>query len=182
MDPFIIIDKYYQNLPVARKILINHSSAVAEKAVMIAKMLKLEDRKVQFIYEAAMLHDIGIFLTDASDIGCYGQHPYICHGYLGHDLLLKEGYPDHAKVCERHTGAGISKEEIVSGNLPIPNRSMLPKTLAEEIITYADKFFSKDPNSQKNERSVKKIRENLSKHGPDKVDKFNEWHQSFKVS
>lgn len=182
MDPFIIIEKYYHDLPVAREILIVHSSAVAKKAVMIARMLKMKKKKIQFIFEAAMLHDIGMYLTDAPDIGCSGPYPYICHGYLGHDLLVKEGYPDHAKVCERHTGTGISKKEIILRALPIPNRSMKPKNLAEEIITYADKFFSKDRDKLGIEKSVKKIREKLSKHGPDKVEKFNEWHKSFKVS
>lgn len=129
-----------------------------------------------------MLHDIGMYLTDAPEIGCSGPYQYICHGYLGHDLLVREGFPDHAKVCERHTGTGISKKEIIRRNLPIPNRSMKPKSLAEEIITYADKFFSKDPDKLEIEKSAKKIREKLSKHGQDKVEKFNEWHKSFKVS
>ena len=35
-----------------------------------------------FLYEAAMLHDIGIFLTDAAGIHCFGDKLYICHGYL----------------------------------------------------------------------------------------------------
>jgi len=182
MDPLSIIEKYYHDFPFARKILLTHSSSVAKKSVKIARMLMLKENKIQFIYEAAMLHDIGIYLTDAPEIGCSGPYPYICHGYLGHDLLVREGYPDHAKVCERHTGTGISKNEITLGNLPIPNRSMKPKSLSEEIITYADKFFSKDPDKLGIEKSAKKIREKLSRHGPDKVAKFNEWHKSFKVS
>jgi len=182
MDPFIIIEKYYQDLPVAKKILITHSSAVANKAVRIAKMLKLKKKKIQFIYEAAMLHDIGMYLTDAPEIGCFGTYPYICHGYLGHDLLIREGFPDHAKVCERHTGTGISKKEIIHRNLPIPIRSMKPKSLAEKIITYADKFFSKKPGKLEIEKPINKIREKLSKHGSDKVIQFDEWHQSFKIS
>ncbi len=128
-----------------------------------------------------MLHDIGMFLTYAPEIGCHGTHPYICHGYLGHDLLVQEEYPEHAKVCERHTGTGISKSEIISKNLPIPHRSMEPVTLAEEIITYADKFFSKDPARAGKEKSANKIREMLSKHGKEKVIIFNKWHETFGV-
>ncbi len=50
-----------------------------------------------------MLHDIGIFLTDAPGIHCHGTAPYIAHGYLGADLLRRERYSeDVARVAERH--------------------------------------------------------------------------------
>ncbi len=182
MDPFSIITPYYKDHPVAMEILVSHSKNVAEKAIKIATKLNLNPEEIQFIYEAAMLHDIGIFLTHAPEIGCFGSYPYICHGYLGHDLLVREGYPEHAKVCERHTGTGIPKKEIILRSLPIPIRSMKPKSLAEEIIAYADKFYSKDPKKLGQEKSVKKIREKLKKHGSNKLLKFNEWHKTFKVS
>ena len=90
-----------------------------------------------------MLHDIGIFLTDAPGIFCFGDKPYICHGYLGADLLREEGFPRHALVCERHTGAGISAESIIKQDLPIPHREMLPVSMEEQVICFADKFFQK---------------------------------------
>ena len=181
MNPFTIIDKYYGTYPVAKEILIIHSSAVAAKAVAIAKHLKLEKSRIRFIYEAAILHDIGMYLTNAPEIGCIGDCPYICHGFLGHDILVKEGYPEHAKVCERHTGTGIGKKEIISKNLPIPHRSMKPKSIEEKIITYADKFFSKDPEKIGSEKSPDKIIEKLRKHGDDKVAKFEKWHKKFNI-
>lgn len=181
MDPNSLIEKYYQDLPLAREILYNHSSAVAEKSIIIAKSLGMTKQKIRFIYEAAMLHDIGIFLVYSPEIGCYGKHPYICHGYLGHDLLVREGFPKHAKICERHTGTGIGKKEIILRGLPIPLRSMKPKTLCEKIITYSDKFFSKNPDKLGEEKSVKKIREKLSKHGHNKIIQFDEWHEIFKI-
>lgn len=182
MDPISLINKYYHDIPFAKEILIKHSAAVAEKSILIAENLGLTEKKIQFIYEASMLHDIGMFLTDAPEIGCNGSYPYICHGYLGHDLLIREGLPKHARICERHTGTGISKEEIIRRDLPIPNRQMRPKSLVEEIITYADKFFSKNPEKLGKEKTAKQIREKLSKHGQDKIIIFNEWHKSFKIS
>lgn len=182
MDPYQLIDKYYPKDSAARDILIRHSEAVAHKAVQIAKRLDLTKKQIQFIYEASLLHDIGIYLTDAPEIGCTGSYPYICHGYLGHDLLVREGFPKHAKVCERHTGTGISKSEIKERNLPIPYRSMKPQSIEEKIITYADKFFSKDPDKLGTQKTVGKIREKLSKHGIEKVEKFNKWHKRFRVS
>ena len=34
-----------------------------------------------------MLHDIGIFRCNAPDIDCHGDAGYICHGYLGAELM-----------------------------------------------------------------------------------------------
>lgn len=181
MDPYKLIDKYYEGHPEARKILVTHSKMVAQKAIKIAKALELSNKQQKFIYEACMLHDIGIFLTNAPEIHCRGSFPYICHGYLGHDILIREGFPKHAKVCERHTGTGISKSEILERKLPIPHRSMKPKSIEQKIITYADKFFSKHPEKIQKEKPVEKIREKLLKHGEDKVRKFNKWHETFGV-
>ena len=94
--------------------------------------------------EAAMLHDIGIFLTHAPSLGCNGPHPYLKHGHLGCKLLEKEGLPKHALVCERHVGVGITRKDVLDHKLPLPAKDMLPLSLEEKIICYADKFFSKN--------------------------------------
>ena len=132
---------------------------------------------MQFIEEAAMLHDIGIFLTDADDIYCYGTYPYICHGYLGADLVRKEGYPRHALVCERHTGAGLSLKTIIDRDLPVPHRDMLPVSLEEQIICFADKFFSK--TKLDNEKSLEKSRKSIEKHGKEGLVRFDKWCEMF---
>ncbi len=178
-EPYSIISKYYQDHAAARKILIEHSESVAAKAFRIAEKLNLPHVECDFIREAALLHDIGIFLTHAPSIGCSGAFPYISHGYLGHDLLIKEGWPKHALVCERHTGAGLTIEDIQRQNLPLPHRSMMPVSMAEQIITYADKFFSKDPGQLGVEQDVDIVREKLQKYGADKLRTFNEWHERF---
>ena len=46
---------------------------------------------IEFIRTAALLHDIGIFMTHAPKFGCFGDHPYLAHGYLGRELLEREG-------------------------------------------------------------------------------------------
>ena len=101
------------------------------------------------IEQAALLHDIGIFKTRADAIGCTGEAPYICHGYLGRELLDAAGLPPtYGLVAERHTGAGITLANIRSNQLPLPHREMVPVTLEEKIICCADKFYSKDPAKQ----------------------------------
>jgi uncharacterized protein len=150
---------------------------VADKALSIARChpeLQLDEG---FLEEAAMLHDIGIFLTDADGIHCYGTQPYICHGYLGADLMRREGYPRHALVCERHTGAGLSLEQIVNDNLPVPHRDMRPVSLEEQVVCFADKFFSK--TKLEKEKSVEKALKSLSKYGEEGVLRFQGWCERF---
>ena len=177
MVPVEIIKKYYQEGTELYKILLEHSFSVADKALFIAQKHPELNLDIAFIYEAAMLHDIGIFKTNAADTHCFGVLPYICHGYLGGDILREEGFPRHALVCERHTGSGLSLENIIKDNLPVPRRSMLPESLEEKLICFTDKFFSKT-NPEK-EKSIEKIRKNLSKHGEDSVKRFDDWCKLF---
>ena len=99
-----LIDKYYPQDNELKHILNVHSRSVADKALWIAGKHPELNLDTVFLEEAAMLHDIGIFLTHAPGIQCFGTEPYICHGYLGAGLVRKEGFPRHALVCERHTG------------------------------------------------------------------------------
>ena len=179
IEPYNIINKHYKRHDKARAILIEHSEAVSNKALTIAQKLGLPSNEIIFIQEACLLHDIGMYLTNAPDIGCYGDVPYICHGYLGRDLLIEEGLPDHALVCERHTGTGLSIKDITNQNLPLPVRPMEPVSLPEKIIAYADKFFSKNPNNLGVEEDVEDVRKKLLKHGQEKLQIFETWHDLF---
>ena len=105
-----------------------------------------------------------------------GKEPYIKHGILGRKILEKEGYPKHALVCERHIGVGLTKENVEKYRLPLPKKDMIPVTLEEEIVTYADKFFSKD---REKEKTIKEIEEGLRRFGEEKVKKFREWKDMF---
>ena len=104
-----------------------------------------------------MLHDIGIGLCEAPQLHCSGTEPYLAHGVLGRQLLEKEGLGLHALVCERHTGAGITAEEIREGGLPLPVRDYLPVSLEEKIICVADKFYSKKPGKLWKEKKTPSI-------------------------
>ena len=177
MDIANIIETYYSQNSELKQILLIHSHSVAKKALAIAGKHPEYGLDRTFLYEASMLHDIGIFLTDAPDIYCFGDKPYICHGYLGAELLEKAGYPQHALICERHTGTGISLEQIVKENLPLPHRSMLPVSLEEQVVCFADKFFSK--NYPDAERTVDKALKSISRYGEDGIIRFNRWCEMF---
>ena len=170
MNALAIINKYYSEENELKHILLTHSRSVADKALQIAVKHPELHLDTGFLEEAALLHDIGIFMTDASGIQCFGTHPYICHGYLGSELLMKEGYPRHALVCERHTGAGMSLQSIIEQDLPIPHRDMVPVSMEEQVICFADKFFSKTHLDR--EKSVEKALKSISRYGEDGVIRF----------
>jgi uncharacterized protein len=171
---YAIFEKYYSNNHPARNILLMHSRLVRNKALEIADKHPELNANQQFLSEAAMLHDVGIFLTNAPEIGCHGEYPYICHGYLGREILEKEGLPHHALVCERHTGTGLTAEEIRKQKLPLPHRDMVPISIEEQIICFADTFFSKGIELER-EKTPDEVKQTLKKYGTDKVEKFSQW-------
>ena len=177
MDWKSIIDKYYSGQPLLREVLLTHSECVARKAMECLARHSYDINR-EFVYEAAMLHDIGIIFTDAPDIYCHGELPYICHGVEGRKLLEAERLPEHALVCERHTGAGLSISDIKSQNLPLPRRDMLPVTLEEKLVCYADKFFSKSGDLKK-EKQLDRIRQGMARHGEETLARFEELHKLF---
>lgn len=177
MDVITLINKYYSDNAELLQLLLRHSKDVADKALSIAEKHTELDIDKQFVYEAAMLHDIGIFLTDAPGIHCHGNKPYICHGTLGAELLRKEGLPKHARVAERHTGAGITAQDIKSQNLPLPEKDLLPETTEEKLICYADKFFSK--SHPEKEKTLEGAQRSLQKFGGDTIKRFEEMTAMF---
>lgn len=177
MNPFEIIEKYYDKESKLYEILISHCKQVSDKALQIAQKHPELGADKQFLKEAAMLHDIGIYLCNAPEIECFGSHQYIEHGYLGSEILCREGLPKHALVCERHTGLGLSQEWIEKRNLPVPHRDMKPVSIEEQIICYTDKYYSK--SRPENELPVEKILKKLGKYDESQVSLFRSWMERF---
>jgi len=163
MDYQAIIDKYYPADNELRRVLLQHSRQVADRCLQIVEKHRELPVDVQFLEEAAMLHDIGVYQCDAPSIHCHGTEPYIKHGPIGGELLRQEGFPRHARVAERHTGTGLPGYE--------------PETLEEEIVCYADKFYSKSHPDMV--RSVLDAARSLEKFGHEGVDKFLMWAKKF---
>ncbi len=174
LDCLSIIQRYYTPGNDDYRVLVSHSRQVADLAVALSQ--RLIDRGVpidiEFVEEAAMLHDIGMCRTDAPGIHCHGTEPYIRHGILGCKMLDGMGLFRHGRVCERHTGTGLTAEEIVAEGLPIePPRDLLPESLEEKVICYADKFFSKS-HPDEPARSLDRVRQSLAKFGGGTLDRF----------
>lgn len=174
-----IIRKYYNPDSKLYNILVLHSEAVRDKALAIAAAHPELGIDIGFVAEAALLHDIGILYTDAAGIECYGTQPYIMHGILGAEMLRREGLPRHARVCERHTGSGITAEYIIQHNLPMPHQDFLPETVEERLVCYADKFFSKTRIGR--EDSIGRVRAKMSHFGGDSLTRFEALHAEFGI-
>ncbi len=177
MDPLDIISRYYKPGTDLYELLVTHSRMVAAKAAACAEARDVAvDR--DFLYEAAMLHAIGIFRCDAPGIYCEGELPYIMHGVEGSRLLTDLGMPRHALVCERHTGAGLTVDDIVRQQLPLPLRDMTPQSVEERLICYADKFYSKsgDPRAEK---PLPRVIVSMERHGADTLRRFLNLHAEF---
>ena len=194
----IIYHFYPQDTPL-RRLLLLHSQCVAEKALAILDHYvkvstahpgsSIEPQKIdrQLVLDGAMLHDIGICRCDAPGILCEGSEPYICHGTIGAEMIreyLAELKQENvnlsalnleacARICERHTGAGLTAQNIIDQQLPIlPVRDLLPETPEEKLVCLADKFFSKsgDPSIEKDFARVKR---SMQKFGADSEARFD---------
>lgn len=203
-----IITKFYPSDDNLRRLLLHHSRQVADRALSIAERHPELGADPIFLENAAMLHDVGIFLTDAPGIYCTGSEPYLLHGRLGAELMRRESekvllqtrdalvqfdptdelydlkrlstvstFERIASVCERHTGTGLTAENIREQHLPLPECDFLPQTLEEQIICYADKFYSK--SHPERERTVEQTAQSLEKFGHEGVEKFLRWAEMF---
>lgn len=179
-SPLAVIDKYYPtdaNNQELRNLLLTHSWQVATLALSCAKRhpeLRLNN---QLILSGSLLHDIGVFLTHAPSIHCHGDLHYLMHGFVGAELLRNDGLEAEARICERHTGTGLSRETIFAATSTVVERDYYPETLEEKLICYADKFFSK--SKPEHVHTYDSARQSLMRFGMDGVERFDEWHKLF---
>lgn len=175
-----IIDKYYPADaadPDTRRIFMTHATQVADLAVDLAarRAPGLDPDKVR---AAAMLHDIGIYATDAPGIHCFGSAPYLQHGIIGARLLREEGVDEEiALVAERHTGTGITAEDIIQQDMDLPLADYCPESMLEKVVCYADKFYSKSGSMRK--KPLQRVRNSLARHGSDSLRRFDELYAMF---
>jgi len=180
-----VIDKYYpggesgSEDACLRDIYMRHCRSVADLALRIARRNRLELAE-DSVEAAAMLHDIGIVLTDAPGICCHGSEKYLAHGRLGAGLLRHEGAPELlARVAERHTGAGLTEADIARIGLDsLPSGvCYMPETLLERLICYADKFYSKSGDMKR--KPMQRVEASIARFGADASLRFGKLRQEF---
>ncbi len=170
-----LIAKYYPAGSRLRDIYITHCEGVAAKALEICRHCKLPLDETE-VRDAAMLHDIGICRTYAPGIECHGNLPYICHGVEGAAMIREAGLGEtFARVAERHTGTGLTPDDIERQHLPLPPGEYMPRTMLEKLICYADKFFSKGGGGEK---SLAEARAQAARFGEESLERFDAlWKQ-----
>ncbi len=177
MNPLEIIYKYYPDDNALRRLLIHHSQQVEKKALEVCSKHPELHLNEKLLRDGAMLHDLGIFLTDAPGIHCHGHFNYLLHGMLGAELMRREGREDLARICERHTGTGMTRQAFRDHGVEPPATDLCPETLEEQVICYADKFFSK--SHPERERTVEETVKSLEKFGDKGVEIFRKWVEQF---
>lgn len=145
-------------------LVLTHSRHVQEIALRTSKNVPGAD--LAFIASASLLHDIGRFRYPP------GTPNSIRHGIAGHDILMRQGLPEHARVCKVHIGIGISREDIQGQGLEIPLEEMMPSTVEEKIITYADNLTYRE--QERTEKWVEdRFAEEIGEHYRQKVRDFH---------
>jgi len=98
---------------------------------------------VDLVRAGSLLHDIGAYLLYRPS-GELDHANYVRHGVLGHELLRDLDFPDVlCRFCSRHTGMGLSRDDVLQQHLPIPVDDYLAGSDEEQLVMYADKFHSK---------------------------------------
>lgn len=177
--PDVIITHFYPEDTPLRRLLLRHSTQVRDKALAILANPSRPplELNAELVSIGAMLHDIGILQCHAPSILCVGTRPYIAHGMIGAEMLRDYGRAHRvdlepfARICERHTGTGITAKEVREQRLPIPERDWLPETPEEKLVCLADKFFSKSGDMKDKPADV--VRRSLEKFGADTVERFD---------
>lgn len=173
-----ILLRFYPGDTPLRRLLLKHSFQVREKAFAIAGAAPDVPVERTLVSDGAMLHDIGIGRCHAPDILCEGAAPYIAHGTIGGGMLRACGLADEAllerlaRICERHTGSGLTAEDVREQGLPIPPGDYLPETPEEKLICLADKFFSKSGDML--EKPFFKVQRSMAKFGDASAARFGE--------
>ena len=183
-DSLSIIDHFYKDEEELRPLLLKHSMQVRDKALQILDSCGLDlDRET--IIAGALLHDIGILRCHAPGILCNGEQPYITHGVTGAEMLRQYGtekgldLEDFARICERHTGSGLTAADICEQELPLPEQDFLPETPEEILICLADKFFSKSGDME--EKTFESARRSMAKFGSASLERFDHMCRLFQV-
>ncbi|MGQ9788171.1 MAG: TIGR00295 family protein [Candidatus Hadarchaeaceae archaeon] len=115
------------------KNVVDHCLAVERTALSIAKKISSNGHKIdlQLVSLGGLLHDIGRAKTHGIE-----------HGIEGGKILRKLGLGDLAPFAERHIGSGIPADE--AKELGLPARNLVPETIEEKVVTYADKLVNKN--------------------------------------
>lgn len=125
------------------ELVFTHCKIVSDIATQLAEKSGA-NVDIELVRVGCLLHDIGVYPLFDKKGAVTDTSKYITHGVLGEEILQNEGFAEGlCRFASHHTGAGITKEQIIESNLPLPHNDYLAETPEEELVMYADKFHSK---------------------------------------
>jgi len=134
---------------------LRHVLKVEEVAKDLASKVESKGYNVdrELVTAGALLHDIGRAVTHD-----------VSHGVVGGRIVRRRNLDERlARIVERHVGGGISREEAVE--LKLGPLSLVPETLEEKIVCYADKLVDGDRRIEFTE-TLKYFKEKLGAEHP----------------
>ncbi len=144
---------------------VEHCRSVAHLAYKIAQTCNSKGKKVdvRLVRVGGLLHDLGRARTHTVD-----------HGLVGAEIARELQLPESLiLIIERHVGSGISTSE--ARRLGFPSRSLVPQTIEERIVAYADKLTRK---SQRLTIEAALEQFNRDSNIPETaVERLREWHE-----
>lgn len=173
------LHKKYAPTPEVFELVFIHCKIVNDLAQQLIATNNL-NFDVELVKVGCLLHDIGVYpLFDETGKEREDLH-YITHGVRGEEILKREGFPEIIwRFASHHTGVGITKHDITSQNLPLPEQDYEAETPEEELIMYADKFHSKTEPPYFN--PYEWYKKYVAKFGGGKVQKFEQMAEKFGV-
>ena len=88
-----------------------------------------DEEILALVSRGALLHDIGRSRTHELD-----------HSVIGADILRRRNVDERiCLIVERHLGAGVLAAEATE--IGLPQKDMMPQTLAEKIVSHADNMI-----------------------------------------
>lgn len=120
-----------------------HCQIVGDIALQLAQTSG-SNVDLELVKIGCLLHDIGVYpLFDGNGFEA-NPREYITHGIRGEEILKNEGFSEALyRFASHHTGAGLTKAQIIEQDLPLPHQDFLAETPEEKLVMYADKFHSK---------------------------------------
>jgi len=95
------------------------------------------EASLDIVRAGCLLHDVGVYrLYDG--VGRLDHANYIRHGVLGDELLAAEGFSEViCRFASHHTGVGLSRDDVLRQELPLPPCDYLAETPEEALVMYS---------------------------------------------
>jgi len=141
-EAIVALHEKYAPTPEALELVYTHCVIVGGIAEQLQARSGM-DVSPDLVRAGCLLHDVGVYrLYDGN--GKLDHANYIRHGVLGHELLRAEGIPEViCRFASHHTGMGLSRDDVLRQELPLPPCDYLAETPEEALVMYADKFHTK---------------------------------------